>query len=201
MVRVDANVRLGVMELHVVKVTSVLDQWTVPVNLSDPLVDMWEVETDHTNVTLEVLHIDWIKSNDGCKDSDIGLSECVTEQVLDTLGIVVLEDVLNLIEVNKQVCNLGLVHLLLGGETGLVNGIIDVLISQCVKVIDLLQDRRWSIVDSLELFILNEIVELGVQESDDFGRLVADDCLLLLIPEDRNGESASVFWVGLVVDL
>lgn len=49
--------------------------------------------------------------------------------------------------------------------------------------------------------VLGHVVELVIQHADDFGRLVIDDFLLLLVIEDGDGVVASVLFVRLLVDL
>ena len=39
----------------------------------------------------------------------------------------------------------------------------------------------------------DEIVELGVEHSDDLGAFVVHDRLVLLVPKDRNGEPVELF--------
>lgn len=64
-----------------------------------------------------------------------------------------------------------------------VHTIVDVWINPLIDLCHLLLQRLWF---EVKLRILGEIVELTVQESDYFRRLVTDNSLELLVPKDGH---------------
>ena len=65
---------------------------------------------------------------------------------------------------------------------------IDSIVNPIVDGVDFLAKFLGINVD-LDLVSGDEIVELGIEDSDDLGALVIHDFLILLVPKQRNGES------------
>ena len=51
------------------------------------------------------------------------------------------------------------------------------------------------------MLLIDEIVERSVKDTDDLGTLVVDNRLGLCVPDDRNGKSSIVVWIGLEVEV
>lgn len=78
------------MQLDVVEVCGLAESWVVPVQVLQPQVDVWVAFSDGGEVTLEVLDVNWVESDDGSVQSDVGLGDLVTDdEVLgQDLGLV-----------------------------------------------------------------------------------------------------------------
>lgn len=198
--RVDRRVQLGVVQLDVVKVGGLVERRVAPVQLAHPLVDVGVLVADHPDVALEVLHVDGVEPDDGGEQPHVGFSESVTSKVLLPVGVAIIENGFNPVQVLKHIGTLLVVHLLSGGEPGLVHPIVDVVVDPAVELVDLLLQVLGVQVDLL-VFVVDQVVESGVENTDDFQRLVVDDGLFLFIPKHRDGETTTVVGVSLKVEL
>jgi hypothetical protein len=86
------------------------------------------------------------------------------------------------------------------GKTGLVNTIVDVVVSPLVRLLDLRLQVLRQEVDFLVL-LRQQVVELGVEHADDLAGLVADDRVLLGVVEGRDREAPLVVLVDVEVDV
>lgn len=79
--RIDGWVGLGVVFFDMFKIGCFMESRNFPIQKSDILVQISVITSDGTNVTLEVLNINWIKSGNGWIKSDISFSQTVTNEI------------------------------------------------------------------------------------------------------------------------
>lgn len=163
-----------------------------PVQIPQPFVQIRIPGPDILDVALEMLHVHGVEAHDGRVQPYIGLGDLVAE-VEGARGFC--EVCLGAIEAREQFAHVVLVCLLGGGEARLVHAVVDVVVRPGVCLVDFVAEPLRVQVDvavgRLELFG-QQVVELGVQHTDDLGGLVGHDGLLLLVPEDRHGEARGV---------
>ncbi|KAH3671742.1 hypothetical protein OGAPHI_000447 [Ogataea philodendri] len=200
LVRVDTRMRLCVMELDVIEVCCVLERRDGPVQLSNPQVQVRILISDHLQVTLEVLDVDRIETDNCSIQSHIGLGEMISCEVMLTGMMPFLQDLLYFVQVLKQSGHLFFVNLLFGGESGLVDTIVNGWVNPIVQSLNLLLQVSREDVD-LSVLLVQQRVESRIEDSDDLGRFVIDNCLSLGVPEHRNGKSSIVVLVCFVVQL
>lgn len=163
---VDSWMRLCIMILDMFKVSFLLESWNLPIQELQPLVNVRVIVTNHSNVTLEMLYVNRVESDNCYKESDISFSESTSDQVLGTVQLVLLQDVLHFVEVSENVTALFLIHILGSSEPSLVYTVVDVIVDQLVDGVDPQFQIIWIESDLLEFFT-DETVELGVEHSDD----------------------------------
>jgi len=78
-------------------------------------------------------------------------------------------------------------------ETGLVNSIVDSAINPIVDRINFLAKLLGINVD-LCLVGGDELVELGIEYSDNLGAFIVHDCVIFLVPEQRDGKPSGIIW-------
>lgn len=87
------------MLLDVLEAGGLLEARDLPVQQSQPIMDVWVVVSDHSNVALEVLDIDRVESDDGGEQTEVGLSQLVADQKLLVFLSIGLQECLYLVEV------------------------------------------------------------------------------------------------------
>lgn len=194
--RVDVGVRLEVVRLDTVKVGCVLESWVVPVQVLHPLVDEWVAIPDGSVVALEVEVVDRVEPDNGCKETNVGLGKLIGVEV----GSSIAQDLLHTVERFEEWANVGFVGLLSSGKAALVDAVVDVRVDPFVEAINLFGMGFGVVCDTFELF-RDEVVESGVEVSDDFRRLVVDDCVELGVPDDRDCATLVVIRIGSEVKL
>jgi len=63
------------------------------------------------------------------------------------------------------------------------------------------RNEAFAALVGLAVHWLDEVVEFGVEHTDDFTGFVVDYCLGLFVPESGDGVAAFVLWIGLEVQL
>jgi len=86
------------------------------------------------------------------------------------------------------------------GKTGLVDTVVDVVVSPLVRLLDLGLQVFGQEVDFLVL-LREQVVELGVEHADDLAGFVADDGVLLGVVEGGDREAALVVSVHVEIDV
>lgn len=191
--------RLGVVLLDMVEVGGFSKARNLPVQQPHPIVNVGVIMSDHLQIALEMLVVHRIKSDDGSVKSDISFGKMVTKQELVFRGrFIFSKQLFNLVKVGEHIGDFLIVNFLFGGESGLVDPIVDIVINPAVDFVDFLSqgfrvDVYFGVVTG------EKLIEFGVQDSDDFTRFVVDDSLEFLIPKHRDSESATVIRVGFEV--
>jgi len=137
------------------------------------------VITDPLLVSLKVDDIDLIKADECREEANVGEGEGFAGEELATIG----KKGLKFVKRAKEVPDCTVVGFLGGSESALVDTVVDALVS---PVIDSLLGRDETSGVQVELCVLGKFVESGVEHEDDFGALVVDDRLGLLVPQ--NGD-------------
>lgn len=195
-VGVDVDVALKVMSLDAVKVGCVLECGVVPVEVLHPPVDVRVAISDRAVVALEMSEVDRVKTDSCGVEADVGLSELVGEQV----GSSITELLFDTVERLEERANVGLVSLLSGRKTALVDTVVDVSVDPFVHRINLLSVLLRVEGDALVLF-WNEFVESVVEVADDFAGLIVDNGIELGVPNDGNSAALRVLGVSCFVEL
>ena len=192
--------------LDVLKVRRLRESRVVVVEILHPFVEVGIVVSNGSDIALEVLMVNWVESNDSGKKSNVRLGQFPANQVLFAL-----EHLLESIQRLEQRSDRRLVCSRLRSEprsicestrssisfplvvmmNRLTHTVIDGIVDPLVRSVDLSLEISGVEVDLRE-FGGEEGVEARVEHSDDVGRLVGDDRLVLLVPKDRNGESVIV---------
>jgi hypothetical protein len=71
---VDLRMTLGIMLLDMLKLRRILERRPVPVQVTQPLVQVWVSGANIADVALEVLDVDGIEADYGGEETDIGFS-------------------------------------------------------------------------------------------------------------------------------
>ena len=87
------------------------------------------------------------------------------------------------VEAGKQRRDVTFVNRLIGGKSRLVDTIVDVVVDVGVDLVDGLAQELGIEVET----IAGQLVEGRVEHSDQFGRLVVDDALALLVAAKARG--------------
>lgn len=186
---------LGVVILDVLKLGRLAERRDIPIQIPQPLVQVGVAGADVSDVTLEVLHVDRVETDDGGVQPHIGLCDLVAE-IERTLGAGAGQVGFRSVQRLEELQDVLLVRLLGGREAGLVHSVVDVVVRPGVCVFDLGRERRRVQVE-VGRFELGrqEVVELRVQHANDLGGFVGHDGLLLLVPERGHGEARRVVLV------
>jgi len=193
--RVQESVGPEVVGFDVVKVRGVLERRVLPVQLLHPPVDIRISMADIADVTFEVPDIDWIETD----DSDPKPNVCLGQLIPDD-GFLALEYLFDLVQGLEHWKHGSLVCFSAVCEASLVNSIVDSVVNPIINGVDFAA-KFLGIDVNLGLVGRDEIVELGVEHSDDLGAFVVHDRLVLLVPKDRNGEPSGIIWLGLEIQI
>lgn len=155
---------LGVVVLDVFKVGSVFERIVIPIQVSEPFVDVGVAISDHSNVALEVLYIDWVKTNNGWVETDVNLSQGSTEDVWATRF---LQQCFNLVKALEDTLDMFIISLLGLRKPCLVDPVVNLIISPGVEFINL-RLEFFGVIRYSSILRINEVVKLGVKEADDF---------------------------------
>ena len=195
--RINLPVALRIMILNVLKLRRGAKRLDIPIQLAQPFVQVRKAAADVGDVALEVLHVDGVEADDGGVEAHICFGDLLSKVIrLRMLRQVLLRARQRL---EKRVHG-GLVGVLGGGETGLVDAVVDVVVGPFVRRVDLLLQRLGVQIHVL-VFLGQEAIEFGIEHADDLTGLVADDFALLDVVEGRDGEAAFVFGVDLEINV
>lgn len=110
--------------------------------------------------------------------------------------------VLDPIEMVKQVLHGPLVGFLGTGHAAFVNPIVDRIVGPNVGLVNLRAQFWWIQIDLGGTILFGkQIVEFGIEHSDDLTALVADGCFRLLVPQQWDSKAARVVRDGGEVDI
>ncbi len=124
---------LSVMVLDMRELGCILECWDIPVKMSKPFMDVWVARSDISDVGLEMLYINNIKSHNGCVQPDIRLRNLLSivkrpfrlrKMPLDSIKTV------------EKRSHSFLICVLRGGEAGLVDAVVDVIVGPFVCSFD-----------------------------------------------------------------
>lgn len=121
-------------------------------------------------------------THESSEEPDVRLGELVARNEL----LPAVQNFLELVEALEERYDVALVRLLSRREPALVHAVVDRVVDPVGLRIDLGASGLGVEVDGGEL-LGEEGVEGGVEEADDLGRLVVDDRLSLLVPDDGDG--------------
>lgn len=93
-----------------------------------------------------------------------------------------------------------LVGFLRGGEAGLVDAVVDVVVRPCVRLFYLFL-QVFGEEHDVAVLLREEVVEFGVEHADDFRAFVGDDRLVLFVVKRGHGEAARVVRVHTEVNV
>ena len=185
-----------IMLLNMLKLRRAAKRLDVPVQFPQPLMQMRKPAPDIGDVALEVLHVDGVEAHDGGVQPYIRFGDLVA--VVIWVGVS-LEMLLSARQSFEQWANGGFVGLLRGGEAGLVDAIVDLVVGPFVRLVDLCA-QRLGVQIHIPILFREQVVELGIEHADDLAGLVADDFALLGVVQRRYGEAAFVVRVNFKVD-
>lgn len=186
---------LRIVLLDVLKLCGFPERRNIPIQPPQPLMNGRVPRSDIADITLKVLDIDRVKADDRSKEPNIRLGDVVAE-VVGGFGARKIR--LDLIEGREERSDGLLVGLLGSCEAGLVDAVVDVVVSPFVCGVDLGPEGLREEVDVLVL-VCEEVVEFVVEHANDFGAFVADNAVCLFIVED--GDCKAAFVVGFVVEV
>lgn len=112
---------LCVVEFHVIKITGVLESRMIPVEIPQPFVDGRISTSDISNVALEVLNVNGVKTDDGGVKTDIGLCQSISKEIWSSFC----KAFLDLVQGFKERDDVRFVCGLCCGKAGFVNAIVD----------------------------------------------------------------------------
>lgn len=98
------------------------------------------------------------------------------------------------VETVEQGSHIFLICLLSRREPRFIHPVIDIIIRPLIRLLNLLLQILREQVDRA-ILLINDIIELGVEHSDDLGGLVGDDGVLFFVPEGGDGEATGVVFV------
>ena len=137
-------------------------------------------------------HIHRVETNQGGPQTNIGLRQLVTGQ-----EAVLTKDLFQTLQRRKYPIDRFVIGLLAGGESGFIDSIVDVVIDPAVQLINLRAQLRRVVISSAG----TQSVKRGIQHADDFRRLIADDGLLLFVPQYRHRDAPAVVGIGMQIKL
>jgi hypothetical protein len=73
---IDLSMTLRVMVLDVLKLGRVFEGWVIPVQMSEPLVEMRVAGANVAYVAFEVLDVDGVEADQGCVEADVCFGYC-----------------------------------------------------------------------------------------------------------------------------
>lgn len=85
-------------------------------------------------------------------------------------------------------------------KTTLVHAIVDIVVHPFIQFVNLPPQLFRVKVQILGLSFGKQFIETGVEEPDDFARLVVHNSARNFVPDDRDCETGIVVGIGLVVD-
>src|SRR5215204_3239375 len=188
--RVDALVAPIVMLLYVVHVHRLRHtRLLIEISQISPQV---RIVHDAPQVALEVSMVNGVEAHQGGKQAPVGLRHAVAAQVAPPS-----ENILPIIQRIEDVGYGIVVHLLLGGEAGAIDAVVDGLVDSVNGLVDLVTQvfGEESGISGGKLF------ELRVEHAHDLARLIVDDRTGLPVPQHGGGNAPRVARVGLRVDL
>lgn len=189
--------RLGIVLLDMLKLRRILERRAIPVQLSHPLMNRRISRSNIPDITLEVLNIHGIESNDRRVQSDVNLCDLVAEVVWTRRAREVL---FHFIEGFEELRDCFLVGVLCRSEAGLVNTVVDVVVRPLVDFVNLALEILRQQIHVLVL-VCHQLIKLVVKHTNDLRTLIVHDPLRLLIVQSRHGEPSLVVRVLLKVDL
>lgn len=188
---------LRIMFLDMFKLRRLPKSRDIPVQLPQPLMQRWIPRSDVPNITLEMLHVNRIEADDGGVQTNIRLG--------DVLAVIIRSRVFSqmffsTVQRSEKGVHGLFVGFLRGGEAGLVDAVVDVVVGPVVCAFDVLSQVFGEKVDFL-IFLGQEIIKFGIEHADDLAGFVADDFVLLVVVERGDGEAAGIAWVDVEVDV
>lgn len=189
--RVDLLMGHVVMTLDMGHIDGLLDPRNVD-HTGEPGESVWRV-LDCELVALEMSDVDRIEPDHGGEKANIGFGHDISadelllpKSLFDTL-----------LRLEHQISIL-LVLGLGGSKARLVHAIVQVIVDPSVSFVD---GRQEACRTQVKSWVTSNLIELGIEHTDNFGTLVVDDGVEFLIPEDGDGETAVVVRIGTEVEV
>lgn len=174
----------------------VMEDGLVPIHVLEVAVECLVAFADELDVCAELGSPHRVQAAEGNKDIHVALGEMLTKDVGALgLGKMPVKTCEALLEASHGL----LVCLLRRGVNSLAGRAINVVESPGIELVDLAAQMLRVELDVL-VFIVKKIIELGRKEPQQVTRLIVDNGLCLLVPQDGHGPLALIFRVGEVVD-
>ena len=84
------------------------------------------------------------------------------------------------------------VGFLTGGKSGFIHAVIDVVINPAVELVDFSLQCGWIVIPGFRA----QRIKRSVKHTDDICRFVADNGVVLFVPQHRNGHPTAVVRIG-----
>lgn len=148
---------LRIMIFDMRKLSRFLESRHLPIQVSDPAMQVWVIGTYCAQVRLKMLDVDYVKADDCCEEPDIGFGDLPTVvkwPVLDGREVR-----LSFIEGREESCDCLVIGFLRCGEAGFINAVVDVIVGPLVSCFDLgLQGGREQV--DLSILWCEKVVKL-----------------------------------------
>ena len=143
-------------------------------------------------VALKVGDIDRIEANQRGPQADVRFRQAIARQVA-----MLAQDLLQTLQRFKHLSNRFVIRFLAGGETCLVDTVVDVVVNPAVQLVNFLSQLSRIIISGTGAVR----VKGGIEHADDFRRLIADNRLVFLVPQHRHGNAPGVVRIGAQIEL
>lgn len=193
---VNRRVRRVVVRLDGVKVGRIFEGWVLPVQGTEPLVNVRITGANRIDVGLEVPHVDRVETDDRGVEANVRFRQAVPEDIRSAIR----QNFLHPVERLEERVDILEVGLLRRGKATLVHPIVDLGIHPRMEVIDL-RLQILGVECEFPLVFRQELIKGEIQVTDDFGRLVVYDRFQLVVPNHRHGAAQTVLWVRFKVEI
>lgn len=151
-----------------------------------------QVVADTVLVALKVGDIDRIKANQRGPQANVRFRQAIARQVA-----MLAQDLFQAFQRFKHLSDRFVIRFLAGGETGLIDTVIDVVVNPAVQFINFLAQLHRIVISGTGAVR----VKRGIEHADDFRRLIADNRLVFLVPQHRHGHAPGVVRIGAQIEL
>ncbi len=143
-------------------------------------------------VALKVGDIDRIEANQRGPQANVRFRQAIARQVA-----MLAQDLLETLQRFKHLSDRFVIRFLAGGETGLVDTVVDVVVNPAVQLVNLITQFNRVIISGTSAVR----IKCGIEHADDFRRLIADNRLVFLVPQHRHGHATGVMRIGAQIEL
>ena len=107
------------------------------------------------------------------------------------------QDLLQALQRFKHLSDRFVIGFLAGGETGLIDTVVDVVVNPAVQLVNLIAQFNRVVIPGAGAVRIKR----GIEHADDFRGLIADDRLVFLVPQHRHGHASGVVRIGAQIEL
>ena len=134
----------------------VLERRDIPIQMSQPLMDVWVSGSDVPDIRFKVLHVHYVESHDCGVEPNVRLRN-VLSKIVGSFGFgeVLLNSIQGIEELHNRFC----VSFFCCSEAGAVDAVVDVGICPFVRGFDFFL-KVLGIEDDVLVFLWEEVVEL-----------------------------------------